>query len=145
MVVKINNEGSPFNYAISNINNITFANGNMNIATNTGKEGVAISTIQNLTFSTATGIKTPENQPNNFLLYPIPVNDILYIMYTSAQGGQLQLEIVSLDGKVISSQMLYSQKGQNNNQINISSLAQGLYIIRLNDFTTTTISKFLKN
>jgi len=71
-------------------------------------------------------------------LYPNPASNNLFI--NAAFGDDLSYEILSIDGKVVSSGMLNS-----NSSIDVSQLNQGLYIMRIVHGAESTGLRFVKN
>lgn len=65
-------------------------------------------------------------QSNEFQIYPNPSNGLVYLKY---QGSTEQVEVRSIDGKLIQ----VFQWDSNSNSINVSDLQQGIYIIRIHN------------
>jgi hypothetical protein len=66
---------------------------------------------------------------SNFpVIYPNPVNEVLNIALDTRLANDLDLEIVTVEGKTVQSG--YISKGQNSLQIEVSSLPRGTYFIK---------------
>jgi hypothetical protein len=59
------------------------------------------------------------------LIYPNPANTFIRIQHSS--GDKVPVEIIDLTGKVC-----LSREMENNGELNISSLAEGIYTVRIN-------------
>lgn len=70
---------------------------------------------------------------NNISFYPNPVIETIYIPNLSSFG----YEIYDLLGKIVI-------KGNSENQINVSSLTKGVYVLKLKDGENTINQKFIK-
>ena len=73
---------------------------------------------------------------NSFYTYPNPVGKSLYISSETSEYSQYQ--IVDITGKIITSNILKTQ------QINVSDIPRGLYVLKLNNGNSIAISQFIK-
>ena len=80
-------------------------------------------------------LEIEEISVSDYLIYPNPTNDILNI---KGNINELEVLIFDLMGKQIMSARV-------TNQINVSSLARGIYILRMYDGINTSTKKFIKN
>ena len=96
-----------------------------------GRSDSAWNTISELKFYSETTASVKENELSGFSLYPNPANNSLYLSDLSNKVDKVQ--IVSLEGKVISSRVIDSF--EKNLSIDTSSLANGIYIVNLSDAT----------
>lgn len=97
--------------------------------------------VDNLNFTgTATGINEL-NSLNAISIYPNPSSENQ--IHISATNEKLQsIDIMSIEGKLISHTDVYSNN--NENIIDISSLQAGQYIVKLNSESNVYTSKFIK-
>jgi hypothetical protein len=86
-----------------------------------------------------------ENGAGLLLIYPNPAKDQLNVEYTTTRGGKLEMQVIDSKGAVLMSQKVSVSTGKNLETLNISSLAQGMYILKYID-TEGNISytKFIK-
>lgn len=109
-------------------------------------ETYALTNIRYLNFvDLSTGISPPVKPETEMpVLYPNPVNDILTIYVPVSVDGILQVEIVTLDGKIVFRQVVEFQSETKKADINVSSIPNGLYLCRLFKNKTVTTNKFIK-
>ena len=84
-------------------------------------------------------------ETDNMILFPNPVMDQMKVSFQSAGTGNLQIDIIDIQGKVLQQQNISSQNGTNLFTINIAQLPQGLYLCRLQNGNKLETIKFLKN
>lgn len=90
-----------------------------------------------------TGIDDYEFETNSIFLFPNPAEDIVYVMLGTTVMKDTQLEVCDLTGKVVAS---YTVKaGDQKVQINVSILAQGTYLVRLQGRTWSNTERLLIN
>lgn len=92
--------------------------------------------------NTAIGMNEKNKDEKDFLLYPNPANDRLYISFIDPSMVAYYIRITNSVGKTI--YML--PRPELSNGLDISALAAGIYFIQLTDDKTklTTIKKFIK-
>jgi Secretion system C-terminal sorting domain len=75
-------------------------------------------------------------------LYPNPVHDVLNFQLAQAYSKEATVELLSIDGKVIVSQLL----GFNFSvcQVSVSALKPDIYLCRFNNGTVAKTTKFFK-
>jgi len=83
--------------------------------------------IQKMYFASVMSIEEVENE-NQLLVYPNPAKD--YIKIANASSEKSNIVIYSLDGK-----MLLQEEKFNNEQIDISLLEKGIYVLKVNNRT----------
>lgn len=76
-------------------------------------------------------------EEKQLMVYPNPTNEQLYF-YTSNQLDFDQVEIVDLQGNIVQTQQATS------NQVDVSNLGQGTYILRLIGADTIQVASFIK-
>lgn len=86
--------------------------------------------------SQLTSIQTIEQ--GNFIIYNNPVNDRLKIL-TSVSLDNSKIEIYSISGRLVGKTSL-----NDNNEINISDLSNGIYIIKINSENINFVKKIIK-
>jgi hypothetical protein len=64
-------------------------------------------------------------------LYPTPARSLLYLKIVSQRSDNEKILLYDANGKVVNLQTGFIQKGSNLLQMNVSSLAKGVYFIRL--------------
>lgn len=84
----------------------------------------------------STGIDNLENADNNFKIFPNPASDILYVVPLVCHNN-FTVNIFPSDGNLVYSKRL------KNKSINISSLPNGLYLIKLVNDKEILTDKFL--
>ena len=95
-------------------------------------EGSAWNTISELKFYSSPTASVEDNELSGFSLYPNPANNSFTLSDLSHKVNNLQ--IISLEGKVISSKSIESF--ENNLTIDTSFLANGVYLVKLSDTTS---------
>ncbi|HNW49882.1 MAG TPA: DUF362 domain-containing protein [Prolixibacteraceae bacterium] len=76
---------------------------------------------------------------NKINIYPIPFNDYL-VVHFNEMNTIYHATICTIDGKIMKQEQLYG----NNQQINSSSLAKGIYLLKLSDGKNENILKIIK-
>jgi len=123
-------------YNLTTLKSLTFEDGKVKV----NKKDASFSTfvrtdIQHLTFAeNITTELVSQNTKNKLRIYPNPVVDILNIELEST--FPLQIEIVSIDARVVLSTILLSNKSS----ISVTSLPKGLYLLR----SSIGTAKFIK-
>jgi len=137
--------GSQTRIAIHNIKTLTFLQGNVNINLKAGPPlSFSLSDIRNINFTPTTDIQLPEfSKTENIHLFPNPANNYIKIILNSLVGADVELKITSLDGRIVYMQKLNS--GENDQHtINVSSWANGIYYLFIQDGKNISSKKFLK-
>lgn len=80
-------------------------------------------------------LSTNENTISNFILYPNPVTDVVHIVH---QGKDLRYRVFGIDGKTIQSGTVTSD------EINLTQLTAGLYLLQLEGDGKSETKKILK-
>lgn len=87
----------------------------------------------------AKGVEMPlgvvEQNNSRFIVYPNPANEVLNVMH---QQGEMFYQLITIDGKVIKSGSIENQ------QINISDLQSGIYLLQLNSDGKSETKKIVK-
>lgn len=89
-------------------------------------------------YRTITGI--PEDfETDNLMIYPNPVESVLNIKRQSTDN--INCSIISISGQ----KLMQFQLSGSNAQINVDNLPKGVYMLHINNGTTTTVRKIIKN
>ncbi len=84
---------------------------------------------------------------NNYKLniYPVPAHDNLFLQYQLSQSSVVSISVVDITGnKVLQLNDSNHPSGINQSHINISALAKGVYVLKLETASTNFIGKFIK-
>lgn len=93
-----------------------------------GPNGNSVLYVDNLSFNSLIS-SVPENTIKNnlFILYPNPASDIVTLNIDKFVDAELTLSIYNIIGELISSELLH----QNQQQINIRDLSNGIYMVEV--------------
>lgn len=142
------NSGTQTSYTLTGIRQLTFPIGNMLVTKTDGSTNTyTLSSIRYLNFTNLTTAVSQEvNQANSgSVLFPNPVIDQLQISYESLNAGNVQLEIMDVQGKILYQQTINCQTGTNLAIIPVSQLSVGIYLCRVQSNDKIEINKFIKN
>jgi Metallo-peptidase family M12B Reprolysin-like/Secretion system C-terminal sorting domain len=78
-----------------------------------------------------------DKQPAQLLIYPNPVKNILSVEFTSTKNGKIELQIVDSKGSIVAQKISSVVVGINLNNIGVSNLAAGVYIVKCTDANGT--------
>lgn len=136
--------GTQTNYPLNNIQTLTFSGGSLLVHNNSGSpDTYLLSGIRYLNFvDLTTEISITDKSSENILFYPNPVIDVLNVQLPTGVSQSLDIEVISIDGRVI-----YKERSSSTTavyQINVSALPKGIYICKLNYETNYETFKFLK-
>lgn len=136
--------GTQTTYSLGSITKMSFSSGNIVVSKNSGSpDTYALSDLQYLNFQDiTTGIAEVEKQESTIFLYPNPVVDVLNIRLSKAENKTGLIEIISIEGKVVSSLTINAQA--NVYQVNITALPKGIYLCKVKNGTILETTKFLK-
>ena len=135
--------GSQTTYPVADIQKLTFDNGNMLVTSNTGASGsFALSGLRYVSFTDFNlGTTSPELATNKFYAYPNPASHILNISGSNAMLSVSQIEILSLEGRLL---MQQKPAIESTPQVDISALPQGMYLCKITNGNQQETLKFLK-
>jgi len=130
--------GTQSSYPVSNIQKLTFSNGNLLLTNLTGANGIfPLSENRYINFTNLNlGSNIQELVKNSFYVYPNPTATILNIVNDDVTQIISHLEIISLEGRVLLKQIT--------SQVDVASLPRGTYFCRINSNEKTQTIKFLK-
>ncbi len=89
-------------------------------------------------------INNDSNKKANAYLYPNPANDKLNISVKTEICTEADIQVLNSLGQIVFSNNYAFSKGVNIITLNISTLRQGLYLIRIDTADNTIIEKFIK-
>jgi hypothetical protein len=111
-------------------------------------EGVVVSETENFTFNVTQDVAFVANfgslgissvgMPVEFTVYPNPANDVIKVVRSAATKAQI--EIYNSNGALVKELEITEAE----TEINVSSLALGVYIIKLIDNQNTATQRFVK-
>jgi hypothetical protein len=79
------------------------------------------------------------------VIYPNPAKDQLNVEYTTERSGKLELQVIDSKGAVLMARKMNVTTGRNIESMNISSLSQGMYLLKYVDTDgNISFSKFIK-
>jgi hypothetical protein len=141
MYIKQNN-GTQDTYSILNIEKITFPNGNIDIVTSSGTNTYNIDDVRLISFiDYFVGIVAFDDQ-NRVSLFPNPVTDILNIRTNNTEVQSCSIEIYTIDGRLIHSEIVVLSTS--NHSIQVSNYASGVYLCKINNGSKISTTKFIK-
>lgn len=129
------NDGTTQSSALSALSKITFSGSSIVLNYTDGSKGTfEESLIQKMVFSSITAVEDVFSTSTGLTVYPSPATD--YIRIANLPEGETAYTIYSLDGAMVASSIL----GNAAEQINVSTLNKGFYVIKLNNHAV----KFMK-
>ena len=78
-----------------------------------------------------TGIKTNPVQNASFSVFPNPATEYVTVRFEGLTDGPLEVSLYDVIGQRVKTAQFSREIGQTDYQLNLSDVAQGLYIIRL--------------
>ncbi len=138
--------GTQTPFTFTSIKKLTFATGNLTVnKINGSTSAYALTNIRNLNFGSIAAIVDVNNEESLFMfLFPNPVTDQLHIRYYSATSGNVELQIMDVQGKVIFQQTLSSHNGTNFISFPVAQFQNGLYLCCLQNGNKLQTNKFVK-
>ncbi len=139
--------GVQSNFTLSNIQKLTFSVGSMAVNSTAGNSKVyALSNIQKVIFkSSFLNLNRIGTESEKLSLFPNPVSNILHINDLPEFDKTIQIEIISIDGKIIYQNKINNMLDQFPFAIDVTSIQKGLYFCRLFDNKIIVTNKFIKN
>lgn len=142
-LIEISGIQTPF--SINNIRSLSFISGNLYVNLKVGIPFFKVlNDVRSISFEAPNGIIKPSQTLNRLQLFPNPTSDFLNIGYQTDETTNIDLKIISIDGRVIYADIL-TDKSIFSHRIDISSLQNGLYFVILNNGKTVISEKFIKN
>ncbi len=85
-----------------------------------------------------------ENEKSSFTIFPNPVNSYLTIEGINSELSEIDLSIVSSEGRIVLEQKLAIGSSSEKIQVDVSEFLPGLYIIELKQTTSSNKYRFVK-
>jgi hypothetical protein len=79
-----------------------------------------------------------------FVVFPNPGNDKIRVEFIGQLGNEISLDIVDMNGRVVSHSSLEQQNGTYAMDLNITDLQKGYYLVRLTGNGGTRVTPFVK-
>lgn len=99
--------------------------------------------VDDINISGVLGVEEEEN-PFNVNIFPNPATDLTTVYFYTRSSEEVSIELVDMLGKVVRSQELGGlSAGEHRIDVPRLSLSKGVYFVRLNIGTTTTIRKLI--
>jgi hypothetical protein len=90
-------------------------------------------------------LKRGRRNRNGLTVYPNPAHNNLYVLAKLQEPGLAQINLLNSMGRSVYSEPVILYKGQNNININVSFLLNGIYFVQLlHDNITFEIERFIK-
>jgi hypothetical protein len=129
--------------SLANIKKLTFSSGNLVVSPNSGAvDSYALSAMRYLNFvNLSLGTKEYVKAMKNIVLYPNPVEDFLHLFFVNALQGAVQIQICTLEGRVV------QQENHNDTSpatLNVIGLPSGLYLCKASNGIISETIKFIK-
>jgi len=103
-----------------------------------GNTGLGYMVVDNIKIYTTSAVSTEDFQANSFSIYPNPATDVINI--SNGIDSIQNVKITDLNGRVVKETTLDIEQAQ----INISDLAQGIYILNATSNGRTITEKIVK-
>lgn len=124
-------DGNTQVFNVESSGKLYFDSDNLNVkinSTTTTPTTIPVTIIRKITFSTTLSTTTFGENKNNLVLYPNPSSDVFRIK--SDVSEKLKINIYSLQG-----QLVHQGNYQSDEDISISNLSSGLYLVQVNGVT----------
>lgn len=116
-----------------------------NAANNNGtKTGDYIYNASQVVTPAAVGIAEEANAPFTFSFYPNPATDNITLNYSLEQSAKLNYSIYDLTGKLVQTESANRFPGKQQQNIDISNLQAGTYLLNVNANGNLTTKRFIK-
>ena len=94
----------------------------------------------------STGVQeyTPGRNPNALLMYPNPVQDMVYLQFNLADRGDVTFRVLDSSGRVVRSEVKSGDFGTNKASMELSDLSSGLYLLQMIQGRERVQHRFLK-
>ena len=107
---------------------------------NNNRSGFTINVLQQL----PTAIHEQENM-DALELWPNPVSDAINISLIASHSSRLQLSVLDLNGRLVSSTSNAIATGSNRFSLPVNDLESGMYLLRISDGNNVVSRRFVKN
>ncbi|MDD4970290.1 MAG: T9SS type A sorting domain-containing protein [Paludibacter sp.] len=139
--------GTQTSYVLSDLQKLTFSSGVMTVSKKNGSNSFFdLINVRNINFANITSVEEVTGfVDNNLVLYPNPAKEVLQVRFDSKADENVLIQILNIQGKVVSQQQLTSIDGRNTVEIRVGSYPHGLYLCRLQTGTKIESTKFIKD
>jgi hypothetical protein len=139
-------DGTQSSFTMKNIQNITFPDGNMLISLQKSSfRQYGLSAIRSVNFESMTShLSQVPDQGSKPALFPVPVQDRLYIRMDIQEACVIGITIIDSRGILVNQQTDHCNSGQCTTTVDVSFLSEGLYLCRLQTGTVTETIPFIK-
>ncbi len=100
--------------------------------------------VINVVFDTKVGVEDNTAKNMNLEMFPNPASDQLNVSFDLAEKSTVNLEIYSVDGKLVYQLTNGTFQGQTKVVVSTKEFSSGLYILKLSTDTDMTVRKFCK-
>ena len=114
------------NTTFENVTKFYFSNGNLVIDQSGVETSIPTSTVQRLELAAITTQDISEWGEDAIFVYPNPTSDKLF--FSCKENQEVTVSVYTMNG-----QLLLSEQMNTSESLNVSSLAKGMYIIRINE------------
>ena len=114
------------NTTFENVTKFYFSNGNLMIAQGAVETSIPTSTVQRLELAAVTHQDISEWGEDAIFVYPNPTSDKLF--FSCKENQEVTVSVYTMNG-----QLLLSEQMNTSESLNVSSLAKGMYLIRINN------------
>jgi acid phosphatase type 7 len=84
------------------------------------------------------------DEKNKIVLYPVPADNTVNVIYTNAGGNTIEISITDQSGIVVMKEIRTVTPGRNNMQLNIEKLKTGNYVVIINDGKEKSTERLIK-
>lgn len=134
--------GFPLQYDTVDLNDVS----NVDVAVSNGNVFVVWQDDNSGTVKYRIGTYSPtsidEIDENQFALFPNPVSNLIYIRFKKELNENLEIELINLTGQQVKKQSLVMANGVL--KIDISTLNQGIYFLKIKALKELFVSKIIK-
>lgn len=125
------------------INGVSGANSNTNCYKLLVKNIPRKNTIA--TFPSKTSVAAEENVFSNLNIYPNPALDYLRLDFDATAPQSARMHIMDISGKIIYTENIQTIEGQNNMEVDVHMLQDGMYILQILQDNKILTKKFVKS
>ncbi|MEO8150604.1 MAG: SBBP repeat-containing protein [Bacteroidia bacterium] len=89
--------------------------------------------------------KEGQTAEQGLALYPNPSDEMVNLNFMAASATTYMVTVIDVTGRTVLSQSITSEAGDNNTELNISSLANGIYLLKLTSGSAEQVTRLVKN
>ena len=134
--------GNVTSIVLNSLRYLSFNSGQLIVTPKSGNvQSIVLAEIQKMTFTPITSLANTTDGNFEVRLFPNPVGDLLAVELPELKNNTVQIELLSLEGRV-----LYTESASSKSvfTMNISTLKQGLYFCRIFNGDKVFTEKFIK-